>query len=263
MSFIPMLLAHIPTWLFGLFMVVLFVVISITGLLIVRKYYPHDKCKSHNDIAGFIFTTLGVIYAVILAFVVVITWQDFDKAQDVTVNEANCIAAIYRDSTSFPAEFRAELKNDLKNYVTAIVNEEWRTMIQGQRSADAQKAQEKLWELYSGFQPKNETQKIFFAESVKKMNQASEMRRQRIFSASTGIHPILYFVLIAGSSITIAFTMFFGTENIIPHLIMVSLLAVMIAIILFTVIAMDYPFTGDIGIKPDVFKNILSTLMSS
>jgi hypothetical protein len=57
--------------------------------------------------------------------------------------------------------------------------------------------------------------------------------------------------------------MLFGTENIIPHLIMVSLLAALIAITLFTVIAMDYPFTGDISITPDVFKNILSSLMGS
>jgi len=244
-------------------MVVLYVGVSIAGLLIIRKLYPHYKCKLHNDIAGFIFATLGVIYAVLLAFIVVITWQDFDKAQDVTVNEANCIAALYRDATPFPAEFRAELKNKLTNYVRDIINEEWQMMGTGQRSASVQNIQEELWKLYGGFQPKNETQKIFLAESVKKLNQAAEMRRQRIVYASTGINPLLYFVLFAGSFITIAFTMLFGTENIIPHLIMVSLLAALIAITLFTVMAMDYPFTGDISITPDVFKNILSTLMSS
>jgi hypothetical protein len=242
-------------------MVVIYVSISITGLLIIRKYYPHSKCKPHNDIAGFMFSPLGTIFAVLLAFIVVITWQDFDKAQDVTVSEANCIAALYRDATPFPDEFRAELKSELTNYVKAIINEEWQTMARGQRSVNAQKMQEELWKLYSGFQPKNETQKIFFAESVKKLNQASEMRRQRIVYASTGINPLLYFVLIAGSFITIAFTMLFGTENIIPHLIMVSLLAAMIAITLFSVITMDYPFTGDISITPDVFTNMLSTLM--
>lgn len=89
------------------------------------------------------------------------------------------------------------------------------------------------------------------------------MRRQRIIYASSGINPLLYFVLFAGSFITIAFTMLFGTENIIPHLIMASLLAAMIAITLFTVIAMDYPFTGNISIKPDVFSAMLSSLMSS
>ena len=263
MPFIQMLLVNIPAWLFCLLILVLYVSISIAGLLIVRKLYPHNKCKLHNDIAGFIFATLGVIYAVLLAFIVVIVWQDFDKAQDVTVNEANCIAALYRDSTPFPAKFRAELKSELTNYVKAIINEEWQMMVRGKRSASVQKTQADLWELYGGFQPKNETQKIFFTESVKKLNQATEMRRQRIIYASTGIHPILYFVLIAGSFITIAFTMFFGTENIIPHLIMVALLAAMIAITLFTVIAMDYPFTGDISITPDVFINMLSSLMIS
>jgi hypothetical protein len=244
-------------------MVVLYVGISIAGLLIIRKLYPHYKCKLHNDIAGFIFATLGVIYAVLLAFIVVITWQDFDKAENITISEANCIAALYRDATPFPAEFRAELKSDLTNYVKAIINEEWQMMAKGQRSAGAQKMQEELWKLYSGFQPKNETQKIFFTESVKKLNQAAEMRRQRIIYASTGINPLLYFVLIVGSFITIAFTMLFGTENIIPHMIMVTLLAAMIAITLFSVIVMDYPFMGDISIKPDVFINILSSLMRS
>lgn len=263
MPFIQILLVHIPSWFFCLLMVVLYVSISITGLLIIRKYYPHYKCKPHNDIAGFIFATIGVTYAVLLAFIVIVTWQDFDKAQDVTVNEANCIAALYRDSTPFPAEFRAELKSELTDYVKAITNEEWQTMAKGQRSPSVQKIQGELWELYSGYQPKNETQKIFLTESVKKLNQAAEMRRQRIVYASTGIHPLLYFVLFAGSFITIAFTMLFGTENIVPHLIMVSLLATLIAIILFTVMAMDYPFTGDISITPDVFTNMLSTLMRS
>lgn len=263
MSFIQALVVYIPAWLLCILMIVFYVSISITGLLLIRKFYPHSKCKHHNDIAGFIFATIGVIYAVLLAFIVVITWQDLDKAQDVTVNEANCIAALNRDATPLPAEFRAELKNDLINYVTYIINEEWQMMATGKRSANVQKVQQELWELYAGFQPKNETQKIFFAESVKKLNQAAEMRRQRITSASTGIHPILYFVLIVGSFITIAFTMLFGTENLIPHLIMVSLLAGIIAITLFTVIVMDYPFTGDVRITPDVFTHILSTLMRS
>jgi hypothetical protein len=263
MPFIQILLVHIPAWLLCFLMVVIYVAIAITSLLVIRKFYPHYKCKPHNDIAGFIFATLGVIYAVLLAFTVIITWQDFDKAQDVTINEANCIASLYRDATPFPASFRAEIKNELTNYVKAIINEEWQMMANGQRSAGVQRIQDKLWQLYGGFQPTNETQKIFLAESVQKMNQASEMRRQRIVYASEGIHPLLYFVLFAGSFITIAFTMLFGTENIIPHLIMTSLLAAMIAITLFTVIAMDYPFTGNVSIKPDVFTNMISSLLSS
>ena len=263
MSFIQILLTYLPAWLLCFLMVAIYVALSIAGLIIIRKFYPHYKCKLHNDIAGFIFATLGVIYAVLLAFTVIITWQDFDKAQDVTVNEANCIASLYRDATPFPVGLQAQLKGELVAYVKTIISEEWQMMAQGQRSENVQKIQEKLWKLYAGFQPKNETQKIFLAESVQKLSQAGEMRRQRIVYAGRGIHPLLYFVLFAGSLITIAFTMLFGTENIIPHLIMTSLLAAMIAITLFTVIALDYPFTGNISIQPDVFTNMLSSLLRS
>jgi hypothetical protein len=263
MPFIQILLVHLPAWLLCFLMVVIYVALAVTGLIIIRRFYPHYKCKLHNDVAGFIFATLGVIYAVLLAFTVIITWQDFDKAQDVTVSEANCIASLYRDATPFPVEFRAKLKNELIAYVKTIISEEWQMMAQGRRSENVQKIQENLWKLYAGFQPKNETQKIFMAESVQKLSQASEMRRQRIVYAGQGINPLLYFVLFAGSLITIAFTMLFGTENIIPHLIMTSLLAAMIAITLFTVMAMDYPFTGDISIQPDVFTSILSSLLRS
>ncbi len=60
MSFIQILLIHIPTPLLGFLMVAIYVALFITGLIIIRKFYPHYKCKLHNDIAGFIFTTLGV-----------------------------------------------------------------------------------------------------------------------------------------------------------------------------------------------------------
>lgn len=136
-------------------------------------------------------------------------------------------------------------------------------MAKGQRSSQVEEIQGQLVRLYSGFQPKSETQKIFLTESVKKMNEASEMRRLRLVYASTGIHPLLYAILIAGSFITITFTMLFGTENHIEQLIMTASLAAMIAFALFTIIALDYPFTGTFSIGPEVFKNMFPALISN
>ena len=42
-----------------------------------------------------------------------------------------------------------------------------------------------------------------------------------------------------------------------------TMLAAMIALALFTIMALDYPFSGDISIKPDVFRMVLSTLLNS
>jgi len=263
MPFIQFLLVNIPTILLGFLIIFIYVFLTITSLVIIRKYYPLHRRKNHNDIAGFIFATLGVIYAVILAFTVVVTWEQFDKADEITSKEANCIASLYQNTTPFPAEFRQQVKSELTQYVNTIVSDEWPKMAKGQRSSQVEEIQEKLVRLYSGFQPKNEIQKIFLTESIKKMNEASEMRRLRLAYAATGIHPLLYAILIIGSFITIAFTMLFGTENHIEQLIMTSCLAAMIAFALFTIIALDYPFTGTFIIEPDVFKNMLPALISN
>jgi hypothetical protein len=261
MPFIQYLLLKVPTSLLGFLIIGIYVSSTILGFVIIRKFYPYNRCKNHNDIAGFIFATLGVIYAVILAFTVVVTWQQFDKADDITGREANCIASLNQDTIAFPAEFRAQVQGELRNYVNAIIHDEWKTMERGKRSARVHEAQERIVGLYSSFQPRNETQKIYLAESVRKLNEASELRRQRVLYASSGLHPILYLILFAGSFITIGFTMLFGTENFTEHLIMTSALAAMIAFTLFTIISLDYPFTGKFSINSDVFVKILPTLL--
>jgi hypothetical protein len=53
-------------------------------------------------------------------------------------------------------------------------------------------------------------------------------------------------VLIGGGVITIAFTYLFGLENTVVHTLMVASLALIIALSLFTVAALDHPFKGDL-----------------
>jgi Protein of unknown function (DUF4239) len=263
MSLIHFLLAHVPTVLLGFSIFFVYVFLSIAGLIIVRKYYPYYRCKRHNDIAGFIFATLGVIYAVLLAFTVMVTWEDFDKADEVVNREANYIASLHQDAEVLPEQIRVHVKENLGLYVKAIIRDEWQKMDNGERSLEVERIQEKLWSYYMNFQPKNETQKIFLNESVKKMNAAGEMRRHRLHYAVSGLHPVLYFILFFGSIITIAFTMLFGTENTVEQLIMTSCLAAMIALILYTIIVLDYPFTGTYGIKPNAFIHMLPDLIGS
>jgi hypothetical protein len=38
--------------------------------------------QGHNDVAGFIYAVVGVIYAVLLALMVIAVWEDYEKARD-------------------------------------------------------------------------------------------------------------------------------------------------------------------------------------
>lgn len=254
MPFAQALLYYIPTPILGAIIVLVFVTISVGGLSVVRKFIPHHKLKVHNDVAGAIFNTLGVAYTVMLAFVVVIAWQNFDKSDLNVEKEANCIVDLYRDSASFAGPFKDEIRSLLKEYTNAVVNDEWKMLARGEQSLKAHGLLKKIWMAYISYEPKTENEKMFFTESVKKLNEAGELRRLRLMDSRTGIHPILWSVLLIGGITTIAFTFFFGAENLKAQIMMASMLAMVIALILFLVLLLDFPFTGELNISPDAFK---------
>ena len=260
MPFQQWLLVTIPTWLIGTTMLAVAILTAVGGVLLVHHFVKVKTLKSHHDIAGPIFTTIGVVYAVMLSYVLIIVWQQFDTTNANVVKEANLYADIYHDSNGLSEPFRSQFIAANSKYIDAVINDEWKLLARGQRSLEVQKDAEDVWKLAGTFEPKSEGEKIFFSEILYRMNDAGELRRQRILDSQTGIHPMLWFVLLFGGIITVVFSFFFGSENLKAQLIMTTLLAVLIVLILFTILIMDFPFSGDMAVSSDAFKQVLMYL---
>jgi cation transporter-like permease len=74
---------------------------------------------------------------------------------------------------------------------------------------------------------------------------------------------ILWVVLITGGVIVVGFTYLFGLDSTLIHLLMVASLALIIALVLFTVAALNFPFKGDITIGPDAMEHVLGRFETS
>lgn len=258
MAFGQWLLLKVPSFILALFIVGVFAGVSILGLLLVRSFIPHHRLKSHNDVAGPIFATLGVIYAVLLAFVVVIVWEGFDRTNLNVEKEAASLSDLYRDAETLSPEFRDSIRALVHEYAAAVSDEEWEAIARGSESAKARQTLKRLWQVYGSYSPRTETERIFFEESVHKLNELGEFRSMRLIDAKTGVHPLLWAVLIIGGLVTVSFTFFFGSENLKAQILMATLLGVLIALILFTILSLDFPFTGDVHISKEPFKQLLA-----
>ena len=73
------LLNNVPTVWLGVGLVVLCVGLSLLGLAFARRRFDRNNLQKHQDVAGFVIAVVGVIYAVLLAFVVVIVWETSDR----------------------------------------------------------------------------------------------------------------------------------------------------------------------------------------
>lgn len=251
------ILLHIPIIPLGIIMALSAVALSVVGLSIVWRFVPRQMLKSHNDLTNAIFQAVALAYTVLLAFVVVVAWQNFDKAVWHAETEANALVDIYRSSLVFDKPFGGQVRGLVKDYVKMIIDEEWELLGRGEESIKARAMLRNIWMLYIGYEPRTAKENIFFEESLRKLDDLREMRRLRIIDAKTGIHPVLWFVLTVGAIATIGFTFFFGSDKFINHAIMASVLGVIIALILLTILAFSFPFTGSARIEPKTFQQVI------
>jgi hypothetical protein len=68
-------LATVPLWLLIVLVVVIPTVLAMIAQILIRRWVGVETLTKNNEIAGFKFATVGVIYAVLLAFSVIVVWE--------------------------------------------------------------------------------------------------------------------------------------------------------------------------------------------
>src|SRR5258708_23469363 len=90
------LLSHLSPPVLGVFVVGVVVGASLLGLALVRRSVELSTLESHKDVAGFILAVVGVLYAVLLGFVAIDVWQQFNDATTHADQEAAEVDNLYR-----------------------------------------------------------------------------------------------------------------------------------------------------------------------
>lgn len=78
--------------------------------------------------------------------------------------------------------------------------------------------------------------------------------------AGDGLSTTAWGILLFGAFLTISFTYFFGTPRLGIHMAMTGALAASIALVMVLIVAMDYPFRGDVRVDPSPFEEALALM---
>ncbi len=234
--------------------------VSVLCLVIVRKVYGHSLMAKHNDVAGFIYAVLGVIYAVLLAFVVIVEWEMFRDADNRVQEEVQCMASVLRDMQVFDEPQKTLVSKEIVNYTNIVINEEWALMAKEEASEKAVISIRRIFTLVTAIKPANEHQKIWYQEIITRLNNFYNARNHRIQAAKEGIPDFMWSVMIIGAVITIGFSFLFGVENVWAQSFMVASLAGVITLVLLLIVALDHPYSGIIIVTPEAFVDQLARI---
>src|SRR3712207_4058161 len=114
---------------------------AVVGLTLVQRLVPSTIREEHNNVAGSVYSVLGVIYAVLLALVVIAVWEEFGRARVTVESEANALAEIFWLAHQLPEPEGRELQELCRSYAEEVVNVGWPLMEQG-RTPSMERSQE-------------------------------------------------------------------------------------------------------------------------
>jgi hypothetical protein len=104
---ISLYLSSLPVAVNFVLLVLLPTGLSMCGPAIARRLFGLDWLLDNNEVAGFKFAVLGVIYAVLLGFAVIVVWEKFSSAGETVTQEAAGVVSVYRLSGGLDAGTQA------------------------------------------------------------------------------------------------------------------------------------------------------------
>jgi hypothetical protein len=259
------------TVVYGVLVIGLICLLAVAGLELVQRLVPAASRQQHNDVAGFIYAALGVIYAVLLALVVIAVWEEYRAASETVEQEANALAEIFWLAHRLPEPEGTHLQELATSYAEEVVDNEWPLMEQGQAPSMTQpQGTPTGWVLIDDIranlqevEPRTPADEQLYAEGLDQVQRLADARRMRLVAAEESIPGVLWAVLIFGGIAVVGFTYLFGLENTWAHRLMVITLSAVIGLVLFTVGAMEHPFSGGARIGTETFELVLERFETS
>lgn len=250
---------QIPSWLFFTAIVIAGALFAGTFTYIFRKTIRVKVLRSHNEVTGFVFLAIASFYALLLAFVVLVVWEKLNETHGDVSKEGSSALSLYRDIKFYPDSLESEkLMAVYLDYVYNVIDDEFPKMELMQPSRKTTESFDLLFYNMERINPSNPMQIQLVSEMFNHLNELATYRGLRTTSMETEIPAPMWLPIIFGAIITILCAMILDIEHIRMHVLLTALLGAVIGAFLFTIILLDHPFTGNLGIKPHAYEQIFT-----
>jgi Protein of unknown function (DUF4239) len=249
-------LSRCPLWLTAIFVVVLPTIAAMCGPALIRRRVALENLTINNEIAGFKFATVGVLYAVLVAFAIIMVWERFADAESAVAQEAGATTALYRLASGSGPE-AVEMRRALDKYLALAIERDWPQMAVERKSNDVTRALDGVYATAVQLAQNGSRPTAVLIAMFNQLDVLTQARRTRLHLAIGIVSPLLWVVLTVGGVLTVAFTFFFGTKNLRAQIMMTGILSIVVFMSLFIIISINHPFTGPVHVDSEPLQAVL------
>jgi Protein of unknown function (DUF4239) len=252
-----------PTWLVGLVVIGAWTGLSLIGLCLFHRLVDVHMRHKDTETVGLTYAIVAVVYAVLIAFIVVDVFETFAKGDEIATAEANKLSNLMLDSAGLPAQMASAVRSDLDKYIDIVVKSEWPSQQKG-KLGDA--VFEPGWTVLAhlstqlaAFEPATTGQNVNKGEMLHVMDDLIRARRSRVLAAGEHLPDVVWQILLLAGAVAVGYTYLFGAHSFRIHLTITGLISATIALVFVLIIALDYPFRGEVSVSDEAFLSVKAT----
>lgn len=246
----------LPDWCIGVLLIGGFVLLADALSVMSRRVLSPRYCLRNERLRMAVGPLVGTMYAVVLGFVVVTTWQTLASASSTVVREANAVADLERLSRGLPVHDRRQIQQAARAYVRLVIDEEWPALAQRSSSERAHAALVELWGVYTAMDPQHRTDPIY-DESLARLNELTESRHQRLLAADEQLPAIMWTLVVTGGIAVLVLSLNAGVPKNWQARMIVAVPAGMISLAILLIGTLEGPFQGGLSVSPEPFVSVL------
>jgi hypothetical protein len=236
------------------------VLLPLAGLFLFNGLVDWHAREKDTSMVGLSYALCGGIYAVVLAFVAVGTYEAMDRSATIASDEANSLGGLAFSTAGLPAELAVRVRADIDKYIDIVTKQEWpsqRAYQMEDRNYEEGWVQVRRISLdLANFEPATQGQATVKAEMVRVINELFSARRARLLAANAHLPDAVWQMLIFGLGLVAVYVYLFGPHSYKIHMAVTALTMLSIGLVFTLIIALDYPFRGDLSVDDDAYVGV-------
>jgi hypothetical protein len=237
--------------------------VAVTAMLLVRRGAPAGSYFEDGDRAAGVFGVLATGFAVLLGFVVFLSFESYDTSRSGAETEAQIVTQQFETAQLFPVAARAPLSGALVCYARTVIHQEWPQMDAGTLGDKANPWGVVTFRILTAANPQSATEQAAYSKWLDQRSDREQARVDRIHGGE-GVIPVpLWIVLLLTAGVIFVFMLFFAdsAERVVVQATLMGGVAIVISSMLLLLWFLDNPYhAGAGGLRPVAMERAIRIL---
>ena len=237
--------------------------VTVGAMLLVRRIAPAGSYFADGDRAAGVFGVLAGGFAILVGFVVFLSFESFDTSRSGAETEARTVVQQFEIAQFMPQPAATQLSGELICYARNVVGQEWPAMESGTLGGRLNPWGIAMFHTLKTVNPRTAAQQAVYSKWLDQTSDRENARADRVHGAEGVIPTPLWIVLFLTAGTLFVYMLFFAdsTEPWFVQATMMATMAIVVTSMLLLLFFLNSPYhSGSGSLRPLAMQRSLVQL---